>query len=256
MAARAIWKGEIVFGDFRLPVKLYSAVEDKSIRFHLLHDQDMVRLKQRMINPDTGRTVLSEHTQRGLEIERDVLVLVEEDELAALEPEPSLDIDILHFLDSAAIGHQWYSRPYWLGPDGDQESYFALAKALNDQEVAGVARWVMRKKQYVGALRAEDGYLALITLRHAEEQLDREELDAPTGRQLDKQERNLAGKLIAALEAEFDPADYHDEYRQRVRELIATNREGGTVEVEEYEEAAPPPKSLAESLRASLKAAK
>jgi DNA end-binding protein Ku len=253
MAARAIWKGVIRFDDFQLPVKLYSAVEDKDIRFHLLHDQDMVRVKQRMVNPETNDTVSVDQMQKGFEVKRNLLVLLDDDELASLEPEPSRDIEVIQFVEASAIDHQWYDRPYWLGPDGDEERYFALAEALAGVE--GVTRWVMRKKQYRGALYAEGDYLCLVTLRHAEQNISADELEAPGGRKLEKQERELAGKLISALEAEFDPTDYKDEYRDRLLKLIETKRSGGTVEVEEYEEARPP-KSLAESLRASLLAMK
>lgn len=251
MAARAIWKAIICWADFQLPVKLYSAVEDKTIHFHLLHDQDLTRLKQRMVNPGTDETVAYSETAKGYEIERNVFVLFDPDELEPLEPTPSREIEVRAFVDPGQINHQWYDRPYWLGPDGDTDEYFSLAEALNNRGVEGVVRWTMRKKRYVGALRCERGYLALITLRHAEEIISADDLKPPSGRQLDKQERDLAGQLIRALEGNFDPADYRDQYRERLMNLIETKRKGGTVEVEEYEEA-PRQTSLAESLRASL----
>lgn len=251
MAARAIWKAAVQFGPFRLPVKLYSAVEDRTVRFHLLHDQDMTRLKQRLINPNTGTTVPYQQMLKGYEVERDTLVVFDNEDLESLEPAASRSIEVQGFFDPRQLNHQWYDRPYWLGPDGDAQEYFAFARALADQEVEGVARWTMRKKDYVGAIRSVGGYLALITLRRKEEIISADELDPPAGRSLDSKERELAGQLLAALEADFDASDYKDEYRNRLLQLIETKQRGGKVEVEHHEEAAPP-KSLAESLQASL----
>ncbi|MBW3539361.1 MAG: Ku protein, partial [Planctomycetes bacterium] len=189
MAARAIWKGVITFDDVRLPVKLYSAVQDRNIHFHLLHDQDMVRVRQRMVNPETDETVSPTDAQRGYEVERGVFVVLHKDELEKLVPEDSRDIEITRFVDPSEINHQWYVRPYYLGPDGDDDAdYFALAQALSRQQKEGVARWVMRKKAYVGALRAEGDYLMLIALRHAGEIISASELEPPAGRKLDAKE--------------------------------------------------------------------
>lgn len=255
MAARAIWKGVIRVSDFELPVKLYSAVEDRAIHFHLLHDQDMVRIRQRMANPETDETVPRERIRKGYEIRSGEYVMLEQDELDNLQAEGSRDIQVRQFVPTAAINHQWYDRPYWLGPDGDEETYFALAAALEAQDVEGVVRWVMRNKQYLGAIHAREGYLGLITLRHAEEVIPANDLDPPAGRETDQRERDMAGKLIEALEAPFDPEDYHDEYRERVRELIKLKQQGRAIEVKEVEQKSQET-SLADSLAASLQALK
>lgn len=256
MAARAIWKGVIRFGDVRVPVKLYSAVQDRGIRFHLLHDQDMVRLKQRMVSPATGEEVPYAEAEKGYEVERGRFVMLDREELASLEPEDSREIAITRFVDPAAVNHQWYVRPYWLGPDdGGSADYAALAQALADEEREGIARWVMRKKEYLGALRAAEGRLSLVTLREADEVIRASELEPPAGRAPDPKESKLAEQLLRALRGEFDPGDYRDEFRERVRELIAAKREGKTIEVEEYEPP-PQPESLEKALRASLQAAK
>lgn len=251
MAARSIWKGTIRFNGTRLPVKLYSAVQDQGIHFHLLHDQDMVRLRQRMVNPETGKEVPFAEAEKGFEVERGRFVLLSRDELAGLEPEESRDITISRFVDPSAVNHQWYVRPYWLGPDGSGEDYAAFARALEEEEKEGIARWVMRKKEYLGALRAVEGRLALITLREADEVILASELEPPAGRAPDPKELDLARQLVSALEEEFDPEDYRDEFRARLMELIEAKRKGKTIEVEEYEPE-PQPESLEEALRASL----
>jgi len=255
MAARAIWKGAISFEGFRQPIKLYSAIEDRSVHFHLLHDNDFVRLKQRMANPDSGKTVAYEDSRRGFEVEPGVLVVFDDDDLVDLEPPASREVEILSFIDGAALGHRWYDRPYWLGPDGRAETYFALSDVLAHGNLAGIARWVMRKKRYVGALIPRDGYLALVTLRHFGDVIEVDAFEAPSGRALEKNELDLAGKLISALESDFEPDDFRDEHRDRVMALIEAKRKGETVEVNACEEPVPS-ESLEESLRASLTAAR
>lgn len=251
MAVRAMWKGVVRFGDERLSVKLYSAVEDRSVRFRLLHEADGAPLRQRMINPRTGDFVEHAQARRGLEIESGLFVVLDPEELEELEPEPSRDIRILRFVPPEAVGLQWYDRPYHLGPDGDPAGWAAFARALERRERVGIARWVMRKKQYLGALHAREGRLVLITLRAAGEVITADELQPPEGRELEERERTMAEKFIAALEDEFDPGDYEDRYRERVLELIDLKRKGETIEAPAYEEK-PPSEDLAGLLERSL----
>jgi DNA end-binding protein Ku len=256
MTARAIWKGVITFDDLRVPVKLYSALQDRSIHFNLLHDQDMVRLKQRLMNPETGDTVEYRDAQRGMEVERGVFVVLDKDDIESLEPKESRDIEITRFVPPEAVDPQWYDRPYYLGPDEEDDSqYFALAQALTKQNREGIARWVMRQKSYVGALRADGPYLMLITLRFAGQVILASDLEPPEGRKLDRKELQLAEKLVSTLADKFDPADYHDEYQQRVLDLIEAKRKGRKIEIKEYK-TKPAPKSLAKMLEASLAKAK
>lgn len=251
--ARAMWKGVLRFRKEAVPVKLYSAVQDRKVHFRLLHAKDEVPLQQRMVNPVTDDPVPYEHVRKGLEIEPEVFVLLEEDEIEAVQPEPSRDIEIVTFVTPERINHQWYDRPYYLGPDdGARAAYEALAAALEEQGKEGVAQWTMRKKAYRGALRASGGHLALITLRAAGEVIDASLLEAPGGRKLEKRELSMANQLIDALAEEFDPADYSDEYRERVLELIHRKAEGKTVELRKYRPKKKAPEELDEVLAASL----
>lgn len=250
--ARAIWKAALAFGDVKLPVKMYSAVEDRTVHFNLLHDQDMVRLQQRMVNSETGKVVEAGDRRKGYEIERGVFVLLDDDELRPFEPEPSRDIEILQFVDDGAIHHQWYDRPYYLGPDENDSDYFAFAAALEPLEKEGVARWTMRKQEYVGSLRAEEGYLMLMTLRHAGEVIEASDLTPPSGRALDKKEMKMAIQLVEMLKDDFEPDEYRDEYRKSVLELIDKKRTGKKVRLEKPRTRKHEPDSLAAALRASL----
>ena len=156
--ARAMWKGVLRFGSVAVPVKLYAAVQERSVRFHLLHDQDHERVRQRMANPMTDETVPPEQVRRGFEVEEGVYVVLEDEDLATLEPAESRDIVIYEFLPAAAVSPAFYERAYFLGPDdGAAADYAACVTALLKSGRIGFARWVMRKKEYMGVLRAEAG---------------------------------------------------------------------------------------------------
>lgn len=226
MAARAIWKGELKLNSTRVPVKLYSAVHDHSVRFHILEQKSKTRVKQHMVEADSGREVPRDEIQKGFEVETGTFVIVAEDELAKLEPKASREIEIKQFVPPKAIAPEYYDRPYYLGPDGDQTAYFALAEALRNKEREGIAHWVMRKQSYVGALRAEADHLVLFTLRHAEEVLSAKDLPRPAGRAPDKKELTMAKQLVELLKGDFDPKDYQDEYRERVMEFIEKKAKG------------------------------
>lgn len=253
MTVRAMWKGVVIFNDVRLPVKLFAAVEDRSVRFRLLHEDDGVPLRQRMVNPVRGVPVEQPETRRGFEVEPDRFVVLTPEELESMAPEASREIHITRFVDPSEINHQWYDRPYYLGPDGNDRSYYSFAHALERQEKEGVARWVMRGKRYRGSLRARDGHLLLITLRSASEVIPSSELDAPEGRSLEERERELARRFIEALEDDFEPSEYRDQYRERLASLIEIKRRGQTIEVPKLEEKEAP-EELEELLRASLEA--
>lgn len=252
MAARAIWKGIITFADITLPVKLYSAVEDRTVHFRLLHRDDGSPVKQAMVNPDTGDIVPPDQTLRAWHTEEGEEVLLTQEELTQLKPEKSRQIAILKFLPQQVIDHRWYDRPYYLGPDGADAEYAALIKALATSQHEGLAHWVMRNKEYFGALRLFQGYPMLISLRYAEQVVAADELQPPSGKPLDERELNMARQLINMLDAEFEPEVYHDEYRERVLELIAAKQRGEHIK-------RPPPRQkqatddITQALEASLK---
>lgn len=226
MAARAIWKGELKIGSSKVPVKLYSAVNDRTVRFHILDERHRKRVKQHMIDPDSQEEVANEEIQKGFEVNPGTFVIITEDDLKSLEPEPSREIEITEFVPPEKVSEQWYERPYYLGPDGDVKAYFALAEALNKRERIGIAHWVMRNKAYVGALRAQDDYLFLFTLRNANEVISARDLPKPAGREPSEKEVNMAKHLVSLLEGEFNPSDYKDEYRERVMEFIEKKAKG------------------------------
>lgn len=255
MAARATWKGELHLGDEVVPVKFYSAAQDRRLHFHLLHATDLVRVRQRLVHPESGEEVPREEVRRGVELERGLFVTLSEDELAPLTPEPSREVRLLRFVPRGAIRSQWHHRPYWLGHDGDEGAYFALVAALERTGRVGVARWTMRRRSYVGALSAEAGRLLMTTLRRAEEVVLLGEHDAPGGRRLDEREVELAEQLVSALADRFEPAAFTDEHRARVMSLIESKARGERVALPRVKTRRPA-RSLTGALEASLRQAR
>lgn len=252
MAARAMWKGEVKIGTLTVPVKLYSAVQDRKVRFRLLHKTDHAPVKQKLVSADSGEPVEYQDVKKAFPLTRGRMVLLEKEELEELEPKDSRDIEITRFVDAGAIDHRWYERAYYLGPDGDMKHYFAAAAALERKHKQGVARWVMRDKEYIGALRAEDGYLMLITLRHADEIIATESLQPPGGRELQPREIAMAEQLLTALHGTFDPAEFRDEYRARVEELVEMKSHGKKPKVVAFRPKKQKDDQLADALEASL----
>lgn len=253
MAARAIWKGELQVGDETIAVKFYSAVESHGVHFRLLHARDQQPVRQQMVDPE-GEEVPYGSVQKGVEVDEGTFVVLKPSELAAEEPPASREIHVDAFLSAALIPHPWFSRPYFLGPDGSEEDCEALARALEETGCVAIARWVMRKKAYRGALLGKDGTLMMLTLRHAEEVLTLNQIQTDE-HALDAKELKLAEQLVSALEGPFDPAAYHDEYREKVQKLIEAKTAGKTLPLRKPARKAATA-SLEQALLSSLKAAK
>ncbi|MCW8195106.1 Ku protein [Proteobacteria bacterium 005FR1] len=249
MSARAMWKAVVAIGDIEVPIKLYSALQDRDVHFRLLHAADRAPIRQHMVNPETDEIVPKEQVRRGYVTPEGDLVMLNEEELDALEPEASREIRVMHFLPKEAIDHRWYRRPYYLGPDGSADKYAALVNALEQSGREGLAQWTMRKKAYVGALRLHQGYPMLMALRHADEVISIDSVETPAGKDLDKREMSMAQQLIDMLAADFEPQEYKDEYRERVLQLIQTKASGGKVAAFK-----PRPKKPSEDLSKALEA--
>ena len=225
MAARAIWKGILNVGPLDTAVKLYAAVEDRKVHFHVTQEPTHSRVRQRMVR-ETGEEVVSENIRKGYEIEPGTFVVVEGEELERLTPPESRNLEATRFVPPQAISSEWYERPYYLGPDHDDQNYFALVEALQKSNLVGIVRWVMRGKEYVGALCAEAEYLLLIKMRYAEEVLTTRGLAAPSGAALNPKELAMAKELVSALEGKFEPAEFHDDYRERVLNFVEAKAKG------------------------------
>ena len=175
--ARAIWKALIRFGPVSVPVKLYSVEKDVRRHTHLLHDEDRERLEQRMVCSQDQTTVGRGETIKGYEIDKDQYVLVDPDELDVLEPEGSREIEVSEFVEAGKVDPRYLDRTYFLGPDQDEQMYVNLARSLEQAGWAGMCRWVMRSKAYLGVLQHRDGLLSLTTHHYADEVVPEEDLE-------------------------------------------------------------------------------
>jgi DNA end-binding protein Ku len=201
-------------------------VKDKSIHFRLLDAKKREPVKQHMVDAESGEEVEYKAARRAVQVGKNRLVILDEEELEELEPESSREIEVTRFVKPQAITHEWYDRPYYLGPDGDSGRYFALVEALRGQGKEGVARWVMRNKEYVGALRVEGDHLMLVTLRHAGEVIPASSLPSPGGREVNRRELEMARELVDTMVEPFDVTAFRDEYRDRVLELVEAKARG------------------------------
>ncbi len=255
MAARAMWKADLTLGELKVPVKMYSAVQDVKVHFRLLHASDRAPVKQQMVDPATDQPVASAETKKAVAVDRGVYVLLTDEEQAALTPKPSRLISVEQVVTRSAIDERWFDRPYYLGPDGDDDGYFALAETLAKREAVGVAHWVLRNKSYVGALQASGGYLLLDTLRFADQIVAVDAVRPAATRAPDKREIALAEQLIGALEDRFDANEFRDEYQEQLKSMLAAKSAGKVVR---FPKAPKREKvdSLVASLQASLKASR
>jgi DNA end-binding protein Ku len=255
---RPIWSGAISFGLVNVPVKVFSATSSKDVRFHQLDGKSKSRIKQKRVSVATGEEVPYEDLIKAYEIAPDNYVTITPEELEALDPKASKTIDIEDFVDLDQIDPVYYERPYYLVPDkGGQKAYALLRNAMRETNKVGIARVVLRTKQYLAAIRPKDDALVMETMLFSDEVNPLDELDLP-GPDVDVTEREekMARSLIDSLTTDFEPSKYRDEYRERVLELIEQKASGQEIVVEDTAEEAPRVVDLMAALEASLAAVK
>jgi DNA end-binding protein Ku len=231
--ARAIWSGAISFGLVNVPVKLYTATSPKAVRFHQLSAKTGARIKQKRVDSSTGEEVAYEDIVKGYELSPDRYVTIEPEELDALDPKATHTVDIEEFVDLADIDPIYYDHNYYLAPTaGGAKAYRLLLEAMRESGKVALGRFVLRSKQQLCALRPIGDVLALTTMLFGDEVLapDRlDELDAIGEAEASDRELRMAQQLIESLSAEFEPSKFHDEYRERVLELIERKAAGEEV---------------------------
>ncbi len=255
---RPIWSGAISFGLVNVPVKVFSATSSKDVRFHQLDGKSNSRIKQKRVSAVTGEEVPFEDIIKAYEIGPDSYVTVTPDELDALDPKATKTIDIEDFVDLDQIDPVYYERPYYLVPDkGGQKAYALLRNAMRETNKVGIARVVLRTKQYLAAIRPLDNALVMETMLFADEVNSLDELDLP-GPDVDvtDREEKMARSLIDSLTTDFEPDKYRDSYRERVLALIEQKASGQAIVAETAAEEAPRVVDLMAALEASLAAVK
>ena len=258
--ARPIWSGAINFGLVSVPVRLYSATHDHTVHFHQIQRGTSSRVRNRRVNEKTGKEVDLEDVVKGYEVDDGEYVVVEPDELDDIAPGRSRTLDVETFVDLDEIDPVYFQKTYWLAPgrDSDPKPYGLLVKAMATTNRAGIGTFVMRGKEYLAAIRATDGLLALETLSFADEVVDPKkelsglsDIPAARGKQLD-----MAVSLVESMSGGWDPTDYRDTYTERVNQLIEDKQQGREPTIQED---APEPTNvtdLVDVLRQSIEQAK
>jgi DNA end-binding protein Ku len=259
--ARSIWTGAISFGLVTVPVKLYSAVNRKTVRFHQLSGKTGVRISQRRVDPSTGDEVPYEEIVKGFELTPDRYVVIEPGELEALEPKKTKTIEIEDFVELSDIDPIFYDHPYYLAPGaGGAKPYRLLLDAMRESGRVAIARVVIRSKEQLVALRPmrDDHVLGMSTMLFADEIVDPDnidEMDAAAEVETTDRELDIAKQLIESLAGPFEPEKYRDEYRDEVLSLIERKAAGEEIAVQPAaEEEAEPVPDLMAALKASLDA--
>lgn len=251
---RPLWKGAISFSMVTIPIKLYSATEEKDVRFNMLHATDHARIKQKRFCSEEDIEVDNEEIVKGYEISPGQYVVLEPADLEAVPVKTTRMIDILGFVDLAEIDPILYQKTYYLEPEEiGKKAYGLLAKALADEGKVAIAKIAMRQKEQLCTLRIYNGLIALETMFYADEVRPTAELDVPAAAEVSDKELAMARMLIETMSMEFEPEEYKDDYREALLEIIRKKAEGEAIE-------APAPVAakitdLTEALRASVEAA-
>jgi DNA end-binding protein Ku len=254
VAARSIWNGTISLGTIAVPIKVHSATESKGVRFNEVHESDGARIEHKRISPQTGEEVPYDEIVKGYEIAEGEYVVLEKEEVAAAAGARSRLLEVEEFVDADAIDPVVYDRTYYLGVRDAPDAYRLLHSALEQAGRAGIARWVFHNREYLVAIRAHDGALAMHTMRFHDELVDpgRLEIGEPSRKPSDK-EVEMAQALVETLREDFKPEMLTDTYRQHVLDYLEAKRQGKAPKPKKAE---PPEASddLMAALEASLKA--
>lgn len=257
--ARAIWTGAISFGMVSVPVKLYSALDRKSVRFHQLSGKTGVRVAQKRVDPQSGEEIPYADIVKGYEIAPDRYVVIEPGELEALEPKKTKTIEIEDFVELSQIDPVFYDHPYYLAPGpGGAKPYRLLLEAMRETGKVAIARVVIRSKEQLVALRPIGDALGMATMMFADEVLPPERLDEVAEAadiKTTKRELDVAKQLVDSLAGAFEPDKYSDSHRAQVLALIERKAEGKQIAVQpEPEDVTAPAPDLMSALKASLDA--
>jgi DNA end-binding protein Ku len=251
---RAVWSGNIAFGLVNVPVRLFSAIQDHTLHFHFVHEPDGSRIGYEKICKAEGNPVPDDEIVRAFEYEKGEYVYLTDEDFDAAKVDGFHAIEIRDFVPYEQIDPIFFRHTYYVGPqDGSERVYALLRRAMEDSGLSGIAKFVMRERQYLGCLRVRDGVITLEQMYFADEVRPTEEI-VPEQAEVDKRELQMAEQLIDSFTGDFEPERYRDTYRDTLCEIIEAKRKGKEVHIapEPEEEA---PSDLMAALRASIAAA-
>jgi DNA end-binding protein Ku len=256
MAQRSLWSGSISFGLVNAPVRLYSAIQEQQLHFHLLHRKDDSPIGYEKICKKEGKPVPDDEIVKAYEYAKGKFVYVEDEDFAAARVEGFKTIDISDFVPYEDIDPIYFAKTYYVGPDeGAERVYSLLARAMEDSGLAAVAKFVMRDRQHLGVLRVREGVITLEQLYFADEIRDISEIKA-SRKKVDAKELQMAERLIDSFTSEWKPEKYKDTYRDELTAVVDAKRKGKQVHAgAEVEEEAEAP-DLMTALRQSIDAQK
>jgi DNA end-binding protein Ku len=251
---RAIWKGSLSFGLVTIPVELHTAVRDHRPHFRLLHAKDKSPVRFERVCVKDGRAVAWEDLVKGYEYTKGRFVVLTKEDFQAAAVEKTRRVDILDFVEAAAIDDRFFETPYYVVPSkGGERAYALLRQTLRDSNRVGIAKFILREAQHLAAVEVIHDALVLSTMRFADELVDVGQFDLPDNKGLNRKELELAGALVNSLASEWNPAKYTDEYVSNLRRIIDGKLKGKEVTLEAGVE---PPRAdvvdLMERLRRSL----
>jgi DNA end-binding protein Ku len=234
---RSIWNGTITFGLVNVPIKLYTATESKTVHFHEVHAKDGARIEHRRICPKEEKEVPYEEIVKGYEVGPDQYVVLEKDEVKAAAGDRGKVVHIEEFVEAGDIDPVCYEKTYFVGSRGDEDAYRLLHEALRRSGRAGIGRFTFHDREYLVAVRALDGVIALHTLRFHDEVVSAQDLELELGRaKPQKREIDMANRLVESLDEDFEPESYEDTYREAVLDLIKRKAAGKEIDLAAQEE--------------------
>jgi DNA end-binding protein Ku len=251
MAPRAIWSGSISFGLVNVPVRMYSAIDEQQLHFHLLHEKDDSRIGYEKVCKKEGKPVPDDEIVKAYEFDDGKYVYMSDEDFEAAAGRAYKSIDILDFVPYDAIDPIYFERTYYLAPsDGAEKVYRLLLRAMEQSGLAAIARYVMREKQHLGCLRIREGVITLERMYFADEIRDADEIK-PRKAAVPKGELEMATRLIDQFSGNFEPEKYEDTYREALLAIVKDKRKGREIH-REPEPVAEEPTDLLSALRASL----
>jgi len=240
--ARAIWKGSISFGLVNIPIALYPATRREELKFRLLRKGDLSPVNYKRVAEKDGKEVPWDQIVKGYEYEKGKYVVLKDEDFERVDLEATQTVDIQDFVDQEEIDPMFFYKPYYLEPQkGGDKAYALLRDALKDANKVGVAKVVIKTRQYLAGVKPEDGALVLELMHFADELADPEKLHVPKKTEVGKREMNMARSLIDSMSSKWNPEKYKDDYREALMEVIQEKVEAGGKEIEEKPKRAPKP---------------
>jgi DNA end-binding protein Ku len=240
--ARAIWKGSISFGLVNIPIALYPATRREELRFRLLRKSDLSPVNYKRVAEKDGKEVPWAQIVKGYEYEKGKYIVLKDEDFQRVDLEATQTVDIQDFVDQEEIAPMFFYKPYYLEPQkGGDKAYALLRDALKDTNKVGVAKVVIKTRQYLAGVKPEDGALVLELMHFADELADPEKLHVPKKMEVGKREMSMAKSLIDTMSSKWNPEKYKDDYREALMEVIEEKVEAGGKEIEEKPRKAPKP---------------